>query len=48
MPWRMDCTVCLRADLASYASHKINQNDYLAEIFLRTIFKRLTFMQVCR
>lgn len=28
--------------------NKINQNDYLAEIFLRTIFKRLAFMQVCR
>ena len=39
----MDCTVCLRADLASYASQQDQSNDYLAEIFLRTIFKRRDF-----
>ena len=49
----MDCEYWLRAGRTIDASHKINQNDYLAEIFLRTsgpsglrrsIYARLSLM----
>jgi len=47
MPWRMDCDAGF-GRRAIDATHKINQIDYLAEIFLRTIVWRQAFMQVCR